>query len=211
MLASLARDIFSVPATGAGVERLFNSAWDVCHYRRGSLNATTIQDLMMFRCISKFDIKNWDIDDSEDAASTPDERQVADEWQEDQLAQFILDPISDDKEDETEDSEDRSNRLQAMIELPNQRVKGKRRKSVASEPEDGELPLPQDDSNIQMCTSGRVRKRCRREDDIYEYHWNPRIKENNKKESIFSSNLLRIVAKFQVSKIRKNTTKNYIN
>lgn len=57
-----------------------------------------------------------------------------------------------------------------MIELPNQHVKGKQQKSVASEPEDGELPLPQDDSNIQMCTSERVRKRCRREDDIYKYH-----------------------------------------
>lgn len=41
-LAALARDIFSIPATGAGVERLFSSARDICHYRRGSLNTTTI-------------------------------------------------------------------------------------------------------------------------------------------------------------------------
>ncbi|KAF9882542.1 hypothetical protein FE257_007499, partial [Aspergillus nanangensis] len=47
-LAAAARDVLSIPATGAGVERLFNSARDICHYRRGSLNATTIQDLMMF-------------------------------------------------------------------------------------------------------------------------------------------------------------------
>jgi hypothetical protein len=29
----------------------------ICYYRRASLNATTIQDLMIFRCISKFDLK----------------------------------------------------------------------------------------------------------------------------------------------------------
>lgn len=29
---------------------------------------------MMFRCISKFDIKNWDIDDLEDTTSISDER-----------------------------------------------------------------------------------------------------------------------------------------
>jgi hypothetical protein len=55
-LAHLARDILSVPATGAGVERLFNSARDVCHYRRGSLKPETIRDLMMFMCTSKFDL-----------------------------------------------------------------------------------------------------------------------------------------------------------
>ncbi|KAJ5661918.1 uncharacterized protein N7477_009534 [Penicillium maclennaniae] len=41
-LARVARDIFSIPATGAGVERLFNSARDICHYRRGRLNSITI-------------------------------------------------------------------------------------------------------------------------------------------------------------------------
>ncbi|EYE89960.1 uncharacterized protein EURHEDRAFT_435899, partial [Aspergillus ruber CBS 135680] len=56
-LASLARDILSIPATGAGVERLFNSARDVCHYRRGSLSPGTIRDLMLFMCTSRFDLK----------------------------------------------------------------------------------------------------------------------------------------------------------
>ncbi|CAG8013817.1 unnamed protein product [Penicillium salamii] len=41
-LARVARDIFSIPATGAGVELVFNSARDVCHYRQGSLNAAKI-------------------------------------------------------------------------------------------------------------------------------------------------------------------------
>ncbi|KAJ5368485.1 uncharacterized protein N7496_008245 [Penicillium cataractarum] len=41
-LVSIVRDIFTIPASGAGVERLFNSARDVCHYRRGRLNETAI-------------------------------------------------------------------------------------------------------------------------------------------------------------------------
>lgn len=41
-LADLARDILTIPATRARVERLFNSTRDVCHYRRGSLKPSTI-------------------------------------------------------------------------------------------------------------------------------------------------------------------------
>ncbi|KAF3394527.1 hypothetical protein F1880_004639, partial [Penicillium rolfsii] len=47
VLASLARDIMSIPATRAGVERLFNSARDICYYRRGSLKPKTIRDIML--------------------------------------------------------------------------------------------------------------------------------------------------------------------
>lgn len=47
----------SIPATGAGVERLFNSARDVCHYRRGSLNPETVRDIMLYMCTTRFDIK----------------------------------------------------------------------------------------------------------------------------------------------------------
>ena len=58
VLASLARDVLTTPASGSGVERLFNSARDVCHYRRGSLKPQTIQDLMMFMCTTRFDIES---------------------------------------------------------------------------------------------------------------------------------------------------------
>lgn len=57
VLSAIARDCLAVPATGAGVERLFNSARDICHYFRGSLNATTIQDLMLLLCANCFDIE----------------------------------------------------------------------------------------------------------------------------------------------------------
>ncbi|KAJ6019888.1 hypothetical protein N7522_000596 [Penicillium canescens] len=57
ILASITRDVMSIPATGAGVERLFNSARDVCHYRRGSLNPETVRDIMLYLCTTRFDIK----------------------------------------------------------------------------------------------------------------------------------------------------------
>jgi hypothetical protein len=53
----LARDILSIPATGAGVERLFNTARDICHYRRGRMKSETIQELMMYLCTSKFELE----------------------------------------------------------------------------------------------------------------------------------------------------------
>ncbi|KAJ6034170.1 hypothetical protein N7460_009987 [Penicillium canescens] len=57
ILARITRDIMSIPATGAGVERLFNSARDVCHYRRGSLNPETVRDIMLYMCTTRFDTK----------------------------------------------------------------------------------------------------------------------------------------------------------
>jgi coenzyme F420-reducing hydrogenase delta subunit len=63
VLARLARDILSIPASGAGVERLFNCARDICHYRRGNLRAETIKELMLHQFSSKFCLSfnrvNW--------------------------------------------------------------------------------------------------------------------------------------------------------
>ena len=56
-IAALARDVLSFPATGAGVERLFNTARDICHYRRGRIKSETVEDLMMFLCTSRFDME----------------------------------------------------------------------------------------------------------------------------------------------------------
>lgn len=42
VLAKLARNILAVSASRSGVERLFNCARDVCHYRRGKLKPHTI-------------------------------------------------------------------------------------------------------------------------------------------------------------------------
>jgi hypothetical protein len=45
------------PATGAGVERLFNTARDVCHYLRGRIKSQMIEGCMMFLCTSRFDME----------------------------------------------------------------------------------------------------------------------------------------------------------
>jgi hypothetical protein len=100
-LASLARDILSVPATGAGVERLFDSARDICHYRRGFLNPTTIQDLMLFMCTSRFDLEDEQRALINEYLSY-EEMQAAREERDTQANGF--DPISDDEKGEEGDS-----------------------------------------------------------------------------------------------------------
>ncbi|KAJ5552060.1 hypothetical protein N7513_000008 [Penicillium frequentans] len=57
----VARDVFSIPIIGAGIKRLFNSTRDIYHYRRGSLQSSTIQDLIMFRYILNFEIDQDEI------------------------------------------------------------------------------------------------------------------------------------------------------
>ena len=96
-LAAAARDVLSIPATGAGVERLFNSARDVCHYRRGSLNATTIQDLMLFMCASKFDVDEKELALISEFLSDEEKEEANKE----KSSRFLddLDPISNSEED----------------------------------------------------------------------------------------------------------------
>ena len=100
ILSSIARDILSIPATGAGVERLFNSARDVCHYRRGRLSAKTVQDIMMFRCKTQFDIE---IEELPDEDTSLDSMQEADEQREAELTTDMPEPISDGEDSEDND------------------------------------------------------------------------------------------------------------
>jgi hypothetical protein len=188
----MARDIFTIPASGAGVERLFNSARDIYYYRRGRLNKTAIQDLIIYRCISEFDLDITDLAGESDGEEEPiaEERQQAALRQEARLGQFTPVLISDNEEDKDEDededdegegeSEDRykvnfvpfgANVLSATSR-PSQRALGKRRQSVDryGEEEDETKPqlprLPQDKEGYsQMRTSGRARKRPRNLDN----------------------------------------------
>ena len=45
----MVRDVLAVPATGAGVERIFNIAGKVAISTHASLDPSTIQDAMMFK------------------------------------------------------------------------------------------------------------------------------------------------------------------
>ena len=56
MLSKLAQDFLAIPSSGAGVERLFNSACDICHYQQGKLHAETIKALMIQMYTDRFAI-----------------------------------------------------------------------------------------------------------------------------------------------------------
>ena len=49
--------MLTILVIGAGVERLFNTARDICYYRRGRMKAETIEELMLFLCILRFDLE----------------------------------------------------------------------------------------------------------------------------------------------------------
>jgi hypothetical protein len=49
----MARDILAIPASEAGVERLFNKGRDICHYRRNKLSGQTIEDTMIVKVWEK--------------------------------------------------------------------------------------------------------------------------------------------------------------
>ncbi|OQD93269.1 hypothetical protein PENVUL_c191G06382 [Penicillium vulpinum] len=143
-IALLARDILSIPATGAGVERLFNTARDVCHYRRGRLKSETIEELMLFLCATRFNIKDSEAKQLEQfftLAEIESAKEQNDEYTED----AELDLISDNEEEEGVD-----NRLREISpylididievtepELPEtttqRRASGRKRKSRADE------------------------------------------------------------------------------
>ncbi|KAJ6039228.1 hypothetical protein N7460_007260 [Penicillium canescens] len=99
VLASLARDVLSIPATGSGVERLFNTARDICHYRRGSLKPTTIQDLMMYLCTSRFDIESDQHTLIEEYLTAQEIQAVKEKRKSERLDDDMFDLISDTEED----------------------------------------------------------------------------------------------------------------
>jgi hypothetical protein len=172
VLASVARDVLSIPATGAGVERLFNSARDICHYRRGSLNASTIQELMMFMCTSKFEVEEEELALNKEYLSN-NELQAAEEETDSQFLEDDLDPISDNEEDD----------MALVINEPttaalSENVLGKRRRSIASVPEeesqephysdnDDDSPLP---ANQQMLRTSKRPRKQQRQDDGFTYY-----------------------------------------
>ncbi|KAJ5378258.1 uncharacterized protein N7496_005667 [Penicillium cataractarum] len=164
ILVSLARDILTTLASGSGVERLFNSARDICHYRRGSLKPQTIKELMLFMCIIKFDLALVD------KYLSTQEKQAKKEQKDAQKKEEQFDPISDNEEDlsTTEDSAE-------TIQLPSARALGKRRATPDQlfelDDDDDEVPLP-DNSHLeegrttQRRSSGRVPKRLRQDEDF---------------------------------------------
>jgi hypothetical protein len=155
-MARLARDVLSIPASGAGVERLFNSARDICHYRRGSLQPQTVSDLMMYMCTSRFEIHEEERIMLSEYLSAQ-EIQAAKEERTQQ--QITIDPISDDEEDEGPSTE-----LQAASHGPSAKALGKRRLRDVAEDAESDRDDDMDATSLPEMPhrlSGRVRKRSR--------------------------------------------------
>ena len=69
-LSRMAKNVLSIPAGDAGVERLFNQARDITQYRRARLHATTIETLMMLRMHTGKNMHvSFDDDDNDDVKS----------------------------------------------------------------------------------------------------------------------------------------------
>lgn len=144
-ISALAQDALSFPATGAGVERLFNTARDVCHYHRGRMKSETIEELMMFLCTLRFDIEEQEAKLLEKFFSH-EEMEAAKEEKDEKLDEVEIDPISDTEEQDTV-------------------INGEIGLDEAGEADEGgeaQLPLPR--NNTQVRASGRKRKT--RDDDI---------------------------------------------
>jgi hypothetical protein len=131
------------------VERLFNTARDVCHYRRGRIKSQTIEELMMFLCTSRFDIEEQEAKLLEKFFSY-EEMESAKEEKDEKLDEIEIDPISDTEEQDTE--------LNNEIGLD----------EIGEADEEGEAQISLPRNNTQVRISGRKRKS--RDDDIFEYH-----------------------------------------
>jgi hypothetical protein len=161
------------PATGSGVERLFNSACDIYHYRRGMLKPNTIKDLMMSMCTSRFDIESEQLTFVNEYP-TAQEIQAAREEQDAYKAVDEFDLISDNEEDAPA-------AISPLIQPPSERVLGKSQRTEATEDQgplieldnedyQDEVPLPDNsdlhgESSTQRRTSRRAPKCLKRDED----------------------------------------------
>ncbi|CAG8360892.1 unnamed protein product [Penicillium salamii] len=150
-IAALARDTLSFPATGAGVERLFNTARDICHYRRGRIKSETVEDLMMFLCTSRFDMEEQEEDLLKQFFSHS-EIEATREEKDGKLDSVEFLAISDTEEQDQDKGDDED-----LIELDLDAVE---------QDQQPEPSLPE--TRTQIRASGRKRKS--REDDLFEYH-----------------------------------------
>jgi hypothetical protein len=155
--------VLSIPATGAGVERLFNSARDICHYHQGSLKPTIIKDLMMFMCTSKFEIEEdqWVLINE---YLSHEEKQA--EQEEKNPNTDYINPISDNDEGDNEsDNEGDNDIVLDNVRSLSEKAKGKRWQSIISGLEDEEQDINHNSEptlpSTQYWQLGRVQKYSR--------------------------------------------------
>ncbi|CAP79339.1 Pc17g00520 [Penicillium rubens Wisconsin 54-1255] len=152
VLANVARDVFSIPASGAGAERLFNCARDICFYRRSRLRPETIRELMLHRCTSKFELEQGEIDLAKEYISTGGAAAIDQERDE---------PISneDDEEEEEEEEDDEDELPATHVEIQAAPARQKRPRSSTSESlNDLELPEMPTEGKETQGRAGRKRR-----------------------------------------------------
>ncbi|KAI2734874.1 hypothetical protein DTO013E5_9593 [Penicillium roqueforti] len=167
-LARMARDILSIPASGAGVERLFNCARDICHYRRGQLKPSTIRGLMLHQFATNFDLRHEELGIIKEYLSQG-EAALLDQTRRSLPQLEVLEPISDNEEEDqetgleaTQHTESGDNDSDDDSAERRRRVKGKQpqKRPYDAVEEDDELPEIPVDRSIPG-RSGRIRKQPR--------------------------------------------------
>jgi hypothetical protein len=131
------------------VERLFNTARDVCHYRQGRIKSQTIEELMMFLCTSRFDIEEQEAKLLEKFFSYK-EMESTKEEKDEKLDEIEIDPISDTEEQDTE--------LNNEIGLD--------KIDEADEEGKAQISLPRNNTQVRISRQ----KRKSRDDNIFKYH-----------------------------------------
>ncbi|KAJ5405259.1 hypothetical protein N7465_006543 [Penicillium sp. CMV-2018d] len=144
-IAALARDVLAIPATGAGVERLFNTARDFFHYRREYLESYNIEELMMYLCTSRFDLEAQDAKEFEQFFGS-NERQILIEEKVEKPEDVDTGEISDTEEQGDEPGS---------------------RDLVDVHDDNDDATIMPSIMPSQVRTSGRKRRRM--EDDLYEH------------------------------------------
>lgn len=167
-LARMARDILSIPASGAGVERLFNCARDICYYRRGQLKPSTIRGLMLHQFATNFDLRQEELGIIKEHLSQG-EAALLDQTRRSLPQLEVLEPISDNEEEDqetgleaTQHTESGDNDSDDDSAERRRRAKGKQpqKRPCEAVEEDDKLPeMPVDGSMLGR--SGRIRKQPR--------------------------------------------------
>jgi hypothetical protein len=114
----MARDFLTIATDGVGVERLFNTSRDVCHYRRSRLHPDTIEAIMLQICTDRFTINEEYKDIIEEM--NPEDIQFTlpddDNDEEDITATIYISDIEDLDDLEDDFEEDEYNTLPAAID-----------------------------------------------------------------------------------------------
>ncbi|KAJ9484060.1 hypothetical protein VN97_g9327 [Penicillium thymicola] len=174
VLAAMARDNLATPASGAGVERLFNCARDVCHYRRGQLKPETIRSLMLHLFASKFELQQTELEMIKEYLSSGEAAILDQTWKPTPSLNDI-EPISENEEDSNhaeDGSDDSENDLgnnhtvehatPTTVTTQGKQPRRKRPHSAVEPQDDGDNDLPLPEMPTEGSTQGRSGMRIRK-------------------------------------------------